>query len=471
METRTEHDALGTMEVPADAYYGIQTLRAVRNFPVSGMRAHPQLIRATALVKRAAAEANMTVGDLDHRLGNAIVQAAQEIVDGGLHDQFVVDVYQAGAGTSQNMNANEVIANRAVEILGGERGDYSLVHPNDHVNMAQSTNDTVPTAMRIAALWMLRPLQDVLRDLIDTLATKGREFDDIVKAGRTHLQDAVPVRLGQEFDAYAASLRKDHWRLERAAEALTELNLGGTAAGTGVNAHPDYRMVAVQRLSQLSGLGLRPGSNLLALMQSMTDFAHVSGALKLLSLDLIRIANDVRLLSSGPKTGLAEITLPAVQPGSSIMPGKVNPVMAEMLDMVAFQVVGNDATIGLATQAGQLELNVMMPVIAHNLLQSIEILTNAMRAFTERCVRGITANRVRCREYLERSTGLATVLTPALGYEQAAEVAKEAARTGKTVSEVLVTRGLFSQDELEIIFDDYRPLTEPGRLALQQERR
>ncbi|HEY8490762.1 MAG TPA: aspartate ammonia-lyase, partial [Dehalococcoidia bacterium] len=381
-----------------------------------------------------------------------------------------VDVYQAGAGTSHNMNANEVIANRAIEILGGRKGDYSLVHPNDHVNMAQSTNDTFPTAMRVACLWLLRPLQDALRELIDALAAKGREFDDVVKAGRTHLQDAVPVRLGQEFDAYAAALRKDHWRLERAAEALAELNLGGTAAGTGVNAHPDYRMLAVERLAQLSGLGLRPSSNLMALMQSMTDFAHLSSALRLLALDLIRIANDLRLLSSGPKTGLAEITLPAVQPGSSIMPGKVNPVIAEMVDMVGFQVLGNDTTVAAATQAGQLELNVMMPVIAHNLFHSLEILANAMRVFTERCVRGITANRLRCRAYLEESTGLATVLTPAIGYERAAEVAKESARTGKTVRQVLVEQGVFSEDELEVIFDDYRPLTEPGRLMLQQDR-
>ena len=466
MATRTEHDSLGTLEVPADAYWGIETLRATRNFPISGLRAHPELVRATALIKQAAAEVNVALGELDAERGGAVARAAAEIAAGALADQFVVDVFQAGAGTSHHMNANEVIANRALELLGRRRGDYVHLHPHDHVNLGQSTNDVVPTAMRLAALRLLRRLDEALDELIDALAAKGREFDGIVKAGRTHLQDAVPVRLGQEFTAYAAALRKDRERLRRAADALAELNLGGTAVGTGLNAHPRFREAAVARLRELSGLPVRPAADLLALMQSMADFADASAALRTLALDLIRIANDLRLLASGPHTGLAEIALPAVQPGSSIMPGKVNPVMAEMLDMVGFQVLGNDAAIAAAVQAGQLELNVMLPVIAHDLLQSLDILAAGMRAFTSRAVRGITADAERCRRNFERSTALATVLAPTLGYDRAAEVAREAARSGRGIPEVAVERGLLGNADRERLFGDPRALTEPGRPVL-----
>ncbi|MBN1772023.1 MAG: aspartate ammonia-lyase [Deltaproteobacteria bacterium] len=470
MDTRTEHDSLGTLDVPTDAYWGIETLRAVRNFPISGLRTHPELVRATALVKQAAAEVNVALGELDAVRGGAIARAAAEVAAGGLADQFVVDVFQAGAGTSLHMNVNEVLANRALELLGRRRGDYAHVHPHDHVNLGQSTNDVVPTALRLAALRMLGRLERTLGGLIDAFADKGREFDHIVKAGRTHLQDAVPVRLGQELAAYAAGLDKDRERLRRAAEVLAELNLGGTAAGTGINAHPRFREAAVARLRELSDLPVRPAANPMALMQSMADFADASAALRTLALDLIRIANDLRLLASGPRTGLAELALPVVQPGSSIMPGKVNPVMAEMLDMVGFQVLGNDTTVAAAVQAGQLELNVMLPVLAHDLLQSLELLDAALRAFTERAVRGITADADRCRRNFERSAGLATLLTPSLGYDRSAALAQEAARSGRGVLELAAERGLLGPAERDRLLADPRALTEPGRFRATNRR-
>ncbi|MHB8685397.1 MAG: aspartate ammonia-lyase [Dehalococcoidia bacterium] len=454
---RIETDSLGEVRVPARAYYGAQTQRAVENFPISGMRAHPALVRATALIKYASARTNRQLGKLDPKLAAAIEQAAQEIAAGGLRDQFVVDVYQAGAGTSYNMNANEVIANRANEILGGARGAYAPVHPNDHVNMSQSTNDTVPAAIRIAALSMTPALLHAIEELAGALDGKGRAFDAILKSARTHLQDAVPIRLGQEFAAWAWTLRRDLGRIDQATQCLHEINLGGTAAGTGMNTHPEY---AAKVAREIPGLELRPAGNLISVTQSMSDFAHVSASLRTLALDLIQIANDLRLLSSGPRTGLAEIALPAVQPGSSIMPGKVNPVMAELTDMVCFQVVGNDTTIALAAQAGQLELNVMMPVIAHNLLQSFEILTNAIAALTERCVRGITADAERARRYFESSVGLATVLNPLIGYSAAAKVAQESARTGETIVEVVRRQGLLTDEQIAALFDPAR-LTEP----------
>ena len=460
MEQRTEHDSLGEVRVPASAYYGAQTQRAVENFPISGMRAHPALVRATALVKLASARANERLGKLDAERVGAIARAAQEIIDGGLRDQFVVDVFQAGAGTSHNMNANEVIANRANELLGEPRGAYTPVHPNDHVNMSQSTNDTVPASIRIAALSLLPALLDALDGLAEALQAKGVEFDGVLKSARTHLQDAVPIRLGQEFAAYAWTVRRDARRVAEAAEYLRELNLGGTAAGTGMNTHPDYATTVARELAEASGIDVRPAGDLVAVTQSMSDLAHLSGALRTAALDLAQIANDLRLLSSGPRTGLAEIALPAVQPGSSIMPGKVNPVMAEMLDMVCFQVIGNDTTVALATQAGQLDLNVMMPVIGHNLLQSLEIMANAVRTFSERCVRGITADEERARHYFEASVGMATVLNPLIGYEAAAKVAQESARTGETIIEVVRRRGLLSEEQLAELFDP-ATLTEP----------
>jgi aspartate ammonia-lyase len=458
--TRSEHDSLGDVAVPIDAYYGAQTQRAVENFPISGLRAHPALVKATALVKLASARANAKLGKLDARVADAIERAAREIADDGMRDQFVVDVFQAGAGTSHNMNANEVIANRANEMLGGTRGVYEPVHPNDHVNMSQSTNDTVPASIRVAALALADRLLDSLDGLAGAFDEKAREFDGILKSARTHLQDAVPIRLGQEFGAYAWTLRRDAQRISDALAYLREINLGGTAAGTGMNTHPRYAVTVAEELARVSGFELRPAGNLVSVAASMADFAHVSSALRTTALDLCQIANDLRLLSSGPRTGLAEVRLPALQPGSSIMPGKVNPVIPEMVNMVCFQVAGNDATIALATQAGQLELNVMMPVIAHNLLQSIDILTNAASALNDKCVRGITADESRARHYFEASVGMATVLNPLIGYEAAAKVAQESARTGETIVDLVRRQKLASEEDLARLFDP-ASLTEP----------
>jgi aspartate ammonia-lyase len=467
--TRTQHDSLGDVEVPVDAYYGAQTARAVQNFPISGLHAFPAMIRATVLVKQAAAQANMALGELEPRLGEAIVEAAQEVAAGRWHEHFVVDVFQAGAGTSHNMNSNEVLANRANELLGGKLGDNKPVHPNDHVNMAQSTNDVFPTAMRVATLSLLADLYPVLDDVAQALDGKASEFDHIVKSGRTHLQDAVPVRLGQEFAAYALAVRKDKRRIERAAHSLLELNIGGTAAGTGLNSHPRYREEVVAKLRELTGFEFRTAENLQEIMQSMADFADVSSALKVLALDLIRIANDLRLMSSGPFTGFAEIVLPPVQPGSSIMPGKVNPVMAEVLNMVCFQVVGNDLTVAMATQAGQLELNVMMPAIAFNLMQSTQILTNTLRVFTDFCIVGITANEERCGELVERSSALATALNPYIGYEAAAKVAQEAVASNRTIREIVLERGLLSAEEMAQVLDPVGMTSPRTRLAIGKQ--
>jgi fumarate hydratase class II len=458
---RVEHDSLGEARVPAGALYGAQTQRAVRNFPISGLRPYPAWIVATAIVKRAAAEVNMALGQLDSQVGQAIVQAAQEVTAGQWHDQFVVDVFQAGAGTSHNMNANEVIANRAGELLGEPRGTYRRVHPNDHVNMAQSTNDVVPTVIRISALMVLRGLLPALRNLELALRSKAQTFDFIVKAGRTHLQDAVPVRLGQEFGAYARAVGHDVDRIEQAAGDMKRIGIGGTATGTGLNSDPRYHADMVRRLSELTELDLRSSGNLFESMQSMADPAHLSAALRTLAVTLGRVANDLRLMSSGPKTGLAEIRLPAVQPGSSIMPGKVNPVMAEMLNMVCFQVMGNDTAIMLAAQAGQLELNVMMPLIGHNLLYSIHLLTQGVHAFTEHCVKGIEADEERCRSWVEGSMGIGTALNPYIGYDGAAKVVQEAMATGKGIRQIVRERGLLSEEKLEEVLST-RAMTEPG---------
>lgn len=461
MGKRTEKDPLGTVEVPAEAYWGVQTQRAVENFPISGLKPYPAFIWAMAVIKRAAAEVNMELGLLEKKIGQAIVQAAQEIIDGKWRDHFVVDPYQAGAGTSHNMNTNEVLANRAMEILGGKRGDYSLIHPNDHVNMSQSTNDTVPTAIRLGCLWRLPELLSALDELAAALEEKSEEFDTVIKSGRTHLMDAVPVRLGQEFGGYSQAVKNDRERIAAAGERLKRLGIGGTAAGTGLNAHPEYHQRMVARLSQISGIELRSSGNLFETMQSMADPLDFSAALRTLAATLDRIANDLRLLSSGPATGLDEIRLPAVQPGSSIMPSKVNPVMAEMLNMVCFQVMGNDLVVMLAAQAGQLEINVMMPVIAHNLFASMDLLINTIRAFTERCVRGIKANPEKARTWLEKNAILVTALNPLIGYAKGAEVAQEAMATGKTIRQVVLERGLLSEKELDKILDVWR-MTEPG---------
>jgi len=461
MQTRVERDALGEREVPADAYYGIQTLRAVENFPISGLKAHPAFIVATAQVKLAAAQANMALGRLEKTIGNGIVSAAREVIAGRFHDQFVVDVYQAGAGTSHNMNANEVLANRALEILGDVRGNYSRLHPNDHVNMSQSTNDVFPTAMRLATLALTRPLLQALEGLEAALRDRAHAFDHVVKAGRTHLQDATPIRVGQEFGGYATAVAAHRAAIVEACGPLRAIGLGGTAVGTGLNSHPDYRRLVTAALVEITGEPLVPAPDPFDAMQSMRLFAGLSGALRNLALDLTRIANDLRLLASGPRTGLAEIILPAVQPGSSIMPGKVNPVLAEALNMVCFQVIGYDLTVAMATQAGQLELNVMMPVIAHSLFQSVEILARGITAFTTRCVAGIQVDVERCRRYAEETVALATALSPRIGYERAAAVAKESWTTGRTIREVVVARGLLTQAEAAEVLDPRR-LTEPG---------
>lgn len=461
MKMRTEKDTLGTVKVPADAYYGAQTARAVENFPISGLKPHPALVKGTVIVKKCAAIANMATGRLPADIGGAIVRAADEALSGGLEGEFVVDPFQAGAGTSHNMNVNEVLANRAAEFLGGERGVYDRVHPNDHVNMAQSTNDVFPTAIRLASLFMLDMLRPELDTLVASLRKKGKEFSHILKSGRTHLQDAVPIRLGQEFDAYATAIEKNISSLEVCAGWLLELGIGGTAVGTGMNAEEGYIDLMVAEIARETGLPVRRCPDMVEAMQNMDPFVALSSALKGLAINLIRISNDLRLLSSGPTTGLHEINLPPRQPGSSIMPGKVNPVVAEVTDMVGFQVMGADTAIALAAQAGQLELNVMMPVIAFNLLFAMEIVKNTVHQLAASCIDGITANESRCMRYMEDSVGLVTVLAPYLGYEAAAEVAKESIRSGRHIREIVISRELLSQGELAKILDPLS-LTSPG---------
>ncbi len=460
-DTRKERDPLGELDVPADALYGVQTRRAVENFPISGLKPLAAFVDAVIWIKKAAALTHRETGRLDARLADAIVRAADEVLQGKHRDQFVVDVYQAGAGTSHNMNCNEVLANRANELLGGKRGDYQPVHPNDHVNMAQSTNDVIPTAIRLAALARLGPLLASLERLAAAFEAKGREFDGIVKSGRTHLQDATPIRLGQEFAAYAHTVRRNRARLERAAEDLRELGIGGTAVGTGLNAEPRYPELMVKHLAAVTGCELREGRDRVQLMQSMGDAAAFSAVLRTLAVDLNKIANDLRLLASGPRTGLAEVVLPAVQPGSSIMPGKVNPSIAEMVNQVCYQVMGNDQTVALAAEAGQLELNVMMPVIAHNLVFAMEILASATRVLAERCVAGITADAAACAHWLERSPALVTALAPKIGYAEAAKLAKESLAKGVTVRQLVEQKGLLKGKELEDVLD-YRKMTDIG---------
>ncbi len=462
MDMRIEKDSLGEMQVPAGAYYGAQTQRAVLNFPISGMHPYPAFVWSMATIKRAAAEVNRDLGLLDPKLADAIITASQEVREGGLADQFVVDPFQAGAGTSHNMNINEVIANRASELLGVPlNADKKPVSPNDHVNMAQSTNDTIPTAIRLGCLWRLPQLLEAVRSLSSALAQKAVEFDDVIKSGRTHLQDAVPVRLGQEFSGYARAVARDAGRISSAADNLRRMPIGGTATGTGLNAHPEYHARMVARLSELLGQPLQKSDNLFESMQSMADMADFSASIRTLAITLIRIANDFRLLSSGPSTGLDEIRLPAVQPGSSIMPGKVNPVMAEMLDMTCFHVIGNDQTVLMAAQAGQLELNVMMPIIAHNLFEMMHVMIGAINAFTTRCVIGVKANREKATGWLAKNAILVTALNPVIGYLNGAAVAKEAMATNRPIKEVVVEKGFLNAEEAEKLLDA-RKMTEGG---------
>jgi aspartate ammonia-lyase len=461
MRYRIERDPLGEVRVPADAYYGAQTARAAKNFPISGLRASDELVVATVLVKKAAVEANMSLRRLPRDVGGAIVRAADEILAGRFRDQFVVDVYQAGAGTSHNMNVNEVIANRAAEILGGARGEYELVHPNDHVNMSQSTNDVFPTATRLALLMTTPALLDATRRLADAFDQKARTFARVLKTGRTHLQDAVPMTLGQEFGGYAACLRVAADAVDAAARALEELNLGATAVGTGLNAGDDYVSRAIKKLRAHTGLRLRAAENRFRVTQSMGDVLGWSGAVRRLAVEAGKIASDLRLLSMGPRAGLSEIMLPAVQPGSSIMPGKVNPSVPEMVNQVCYQVRGSDAAIEAAAEGGQLELNVMMPVIAWNALHAVRILTNALMVFRMRTVEGIRADVKRSRELLDRSTAVATALSPYIGYAATAEIAKAAVASGKSIRDLVLERELLSAADLDRILS-VEAMTTPG---------
>lgn len=470
---RIEKDSLGELQVPADALYGAQTQRAVENFPISGMKPYPAFIWAMSTVKRAAAEVNHGLGlfqDVEKdgktttadEIANAVIQAADEVIAGDHNTHFVVDPFQAGAGTSQNMNTNEVIANRANQILGYSIDDPNKpVHPNDHVNMAQSTNDTIPTSIRIGCLWRLDELIESLDNLRQALQDKAEEFDPIVKSGRTHLQDAVPVRLGQEFSGYAKAIERNIEKIKFAAEGLRRLGIGGTAAGTGLNAHTEYHMRMVDVISRLMGQELYTSDNLFESMQSMQDAVFFSSALRTTAQDLTRIANDFRLLSSGPTTGLAEIQLPTVQPGSSIMPGKVNPVLAEMLNMAMFHVMGNDTTVLMCAQAGQLELNVMMPIIAHNLFEMMHVMIGSVNAFTEKCVVGLEANAEKAQGWLANNPILVTALNPIIGYLNGADVAKTALKENKSILDVVVEKGLMTREAAEAALDAYK-MTEGG---------
>jgi aspartate ammonia-lyase len=461
MEFRIEKDFLGEKQVPEQAYYGIQTLRAVENFPITGVPVHGTLIKALAQVKKAAARANMEVHLLNHRVGAAIVEASEEIASGKLADQFIVDSIQGGAGTSINMNMNEVLANRALELMGRPKGDYFQCSPNNHVNMSQSTNDVIPTALRIASYWLSQELLTAMDDVIEAFLKKAKEFDDVIKMGRTHLQDAVPIRLGQEFGAYGAVLKRDRERVRRAGQELLSVNMGATAVGTGLNAKPEYITKVAEYLTEQLGLPVHAADDLVDATQNTDAYTELSAALKVCAVNLSKICNDIRLMASGPRVGLYEILLPPRQPGSSIMPGKVNPVMAEVLNQVSFQIMGNDHTICVACEAGQFELNVMGPVIAFNLLQSLQILKRGLDAFREFALEGLEANRERCQRYVEESFGVITALNPHLGYEVAALLVKEAMKTGRTVKDLIRERRLLTEEELTEILDPYQ-MTSPG---------
>lgn len=454
MNYRTEKDSMGEMQIPETAYYGIQTARAIANFQISGLKPLPIYIDAGITIKKATALVNAELGCIPIKIGEVIAIACDEVLNGKLRDQFVVDIYQAGAGTSHHMNINEVLSNRALEIIGDSKGNYNRISPNDHVNYGQSTNDVIPTAIRIGGLMALEKfLYPALEHLISELQSKAHEFKDVIKSGRTHLQDAVPVRLGDEFLAYAQIISDHVKRIRLASADLTELGLGGSAAGTGMNTHPEYAVKVTQKLSELTKFKLKPAPNQMAAMQSMSAFVNVSGSLRNLAQDCIKIANDLRLLDSGPKTGLKEIQLPPVQPGSSIMPGKYNPVIAEMTNMVCMQVLGYDTAIAIAAQAGQLELNVMMPLIAYNLLHSIEILGNALNSLAQKCIRGISANSDRCLAYAEGSLSLVTALNTHIGYLNSADIAKESLATGKSLRQIVLDRGLLTAEQLAEILN------------------
>ncbi len=458
---RIESDSIGTRKLPKDAYYGVQTLRAVENFKITGLKIHKEFVRSLAEIKKASAITNAEVGLLDKSIQNAIVEACDEIIDGRFYDEFITDPIQGGAGTSMNMNANEVIANRAIEILGGEKGNYSIVHPNDHVNMGQSTNDVIPTAGKITALNLLPKAIKQLMKLHEALVNKSQEFDQVIKMGRTQMQDAVPIRLGQEFAAYSAVIGRDIKRLENAMESLKVVNMGATAIGTGINADKQYENGIVPNLSKVTGISLKQANNLVDGTQNLDGFVEVSGSIKTCAVNLSKIANDLRLMSSGPRTGFGEINLPPKQNGSSIMPGKVNPVIPEVVNQIAFNIIGNDMTITMAAEAGQLELNAFEPVIFYNLFESIETLTNGVNTFINNCIIGITANKKRCKNLVENSVGIVTALCPYIGYKEAARIAKIAMKTEEPVREIILKLGLLDEEKIDEVLDAMA-MTEPG---------
>ena len=460
-EYRIEHDSIGEKQIPKDAYYGVQTLRAAENFFITGPKMHPEFINSFAQIKKAAAITNFEVGRLDKKRADAIVQACDEIMSGKLHDEFIVDPIQGGAGTSLNMNANEVIANRAIEILGGEKGDYSVVNPNDHVNYGQSTNDVFPSCGKLTTLKLLYKAQAELERLYHALMEKSEEFNHVIKMGRTQLQDAVPIRLGQEFHAYATAIRRDINRFDRAKEEMRHLNLGGTAIGTGLNADVKYLQRVVKNISLISGLELIQAYDLIDATQNLDGYVACSGIAKSCAVNLSKMCNDLRLMSSGPRTGLGEINLPAKQNGSSIMPGKVNPVIPEVVNQVAFHVIGNDMTVAMAAEAGQLELNAFEPIIFYKLFQSVETIACAVHTLVDNCISGITANEQHCKDMVENSVGIITAICPYVGYEKAANVAKEAIRTGKSVRELVIRDKLLTKEQLDIILNPVS-MTEPG---------
>lgn len=461
MECRTEKDSIGSKDIPEGVYYGVQSLRAAENFRITGLSMHPEVINSLAQIKKAAAITNCEIGLLDKHIAEAIVKACDEIMEGRLHDEFIVDPIQGGAGTSINMNANEVIANRAIELLGGQKGDYSIVHPNDHVNCGQSTNDVIPTAGKMTSLKLLKNAKKELERLHKALCDKGEEFDTIIKMGRTQMQDAVPIRLGQEFKAYSVAIQRDINRMEKAQEEMRTLNMGGTAIGTGINADEAYLRRIVPNLARISDMDLVQAYDLIDATQNLDPFVAVSGAVKACAVTLSKIANDFRLMSSGPRCGFGEINLPAKQNGSSIMPGKVNPVIPEVVNQVAFNIIGNDVTITMAAEAGQLELNAFEPIVFYCLFQSIDTLAYAVETFVDNCVSGITANRERCKELVDNSVGIVTALCPHVGYAKAASLAKTAVKTGESVRKLILEEGLLNEAELNEILD-VKNMTEPG---------
>ena len=458
---RVEKDSIGVKDIPEEVYYGVQTLRAAENFHITGLNMHPEIINSLAYIKKASAITNCEVGILEKKKAQAIVQACDEIIEGKFHDDFIVDPIQGGAGTSLNMNANEVIANRAIEILGGKKGDYTIVNPNDDVNCGQSTNDVIPTAGKMTSLHLLQNLKKQLMRLYDALNEKAKEFDHVIKMGRTQMQDAVPIRLGQEFKAYSVAIMRDIHRMDKAMDEMRTLNMGGTAIGTGINADENYLRRIVPNLSEISGMEFIQAFDLIDATQNLDSFVAVSGAVKACAVTLSKMSNDLRLMSSGPRAGFGEINLPAKQNGSSIMPGKVNPVIPEVVNQVAFNIIGNDMTITMAAEAGQLELNAFEPIIFYCMFQSIDTLGYAVETLVDNCIVGITANEERCRQLVENSVGIITAICPHVGYEKTADIAKKAINSNESVRSLILKENIMDEEELSRILDPIH-MTEPG---------